>query len=144
MRGQREGERKNVPISRVWERTRAILGVEEPNRATPRRLLSILGHRYTSRPAVRLRDPYKCDGDGCAMVREAQPPPPPPLPSPRRLHRLSSTSNMLSRNTNLRCNNSLYLAGWWRLCLASSITKALLEAAYRIYGWNFRNVHASI
>lgn len=54
----------------------------------------------------------------CAMAREAHPPPslpsslPPPssaatLPSPCRLHRLSLTSNVRSRNTNLRRNNGL-------------------------------------
>ena len=62
------GREKNVSVSRVWVRTRVVLGVKEPNRAIPR-LLSILGHRYTSRPAVCLRDLYKYDSDGCSGER---------------------------------------------------------------------------
>jgi len=81
---------KNVPVSRVWERESGSR-VVEPNRAARR------GGYYRSRGIVTLRVRPRAYGirtsatvvATVAVAREAR--------SPRRLHRLSSASNIFRR-----------------------------------------------
>jgi len=97
--GTKERRReKNVFVSRVWVRTRVVLGVKEPNRAISR-LLSILGHRYISRSAVCLRDLYKYDSDGCSGERGTD------IAAADAASRVTSIVPVISSNMNLRCNN---------------------------------------
>lgn len=135
----RVGE-KNVSLSLASVSARKVLGWRnqtKPNRTEPnerkrgverrgaarRRLLSISGHRYTSRPAARAYGirtsarPTMCGGE-----REARPASRPA----GRLHRLSSArphGTLSRRHTNLRFHRTVHPSDLYSTRDSSSIPR---------------------